>query len=304
MASDFEFQTVRGFFNTKLFVLGQQVFVFDTVQVSFLHALSKSFMKSKASIKSHPLHPILIPFPIAFFTGTFLAHAAGWIFNNSDLLTTAYYLNIAGIAFALLAAIPGIIDFLYTVPPKSSGKKRAAQHGIINVVMLLIFTAAFFYRRNEDVNQTILLAMEIVGVVLMMIAGWMGGTLAYRNQIGVDVRYANAGKWNEEYFTTNENTIEVAAIDELKVNAMKLLHVNGKRIVLARTEENFVAFDDRCPHKGGSLAGGSMMCETVQCPWHGSQFDVKSGTLKAGPSKENIITYKLQEANGKVILIL
>ena len=261
-------------------------------------------MKSKASIKSHPLHPILIPFPIAFFTGTFLAHAAGWIWDNSRLLDTAYYLNAAGIGFALFAAIPGIIDFIYTVPPKSSGKKRAAQHGITNVIMLLIFTAAFFYRRNEEVNQAFLLAMEIAGIVLMMIAGWMGGTLVYRNQIGVDQRYANAGKWNEAYFITNENSIEVASIDELKVNAMKLLHVNKKRIVLARTEENFVAFDDHCPHKGGSLAGGSMMCGTVQCPWHGSQFDVRNGALKAGPSKESIHTYKVQEANGKVFLIL
>lgn len=260
-------------------------------------------MRSRASIKSHPIHPILIPFPIAFFTGTFLAHAGGLIWSHTDLLKTAYYLNIAGVAFALLAAIPGIIDFICTVPPKSSGKKRAAQHGITNVIMLLIFTLAFFYRRNENANQTILLAMEVTGISLMTIAGWMGGTLVYRNQIGVDPRYANAGKWNEEYFTTNENNIEVASIDELKVNAMKLLHVNGKRIVLARTEENFVAFDDRCPHKGGSLAGGSMMCGTVQCPWHGSQFDVRTGALKAGPSKENVNTYKVQEANGKVILI-
>lgn len=261
-------------------------------------------MRSKASIKSHPLHPILIPFPIAFFTGTLLAHAAGLIWNSYELLRTAYYLNLAGIAFAVAAAVPGIIDFIYTVPPKSSGKKRAAQHGTINVIVLLIFTVAFFYRRNEDASQNLLLAMEVAGIILMMIAGWMGGTLAYRNQIGVDVRYANAGKWNEAYFTTNQNTIAVAALDELKVNAMKLLHVNGKRIVLARTEENYVAFDDRCPHKGGSLAGGSMMCETVQCPWHGSQFDVRNGAVKAGPSKESISSYKVQVANGKVILVL
>src|SRR5215217_5752673 len=159
-------------------------------------------MRSKAHIQSHPLHPILVAFPIAFFTGTLLFHMAGWWLHKVPLLQTAYYLNIAGIAFAVLAAIPGLIDFIYTVPPKSSGKKRAAQHGITNSVMLIIFAIAFFYRRNANANPYIILVLEVVGVVLMSVAGWLGGTLVYRNQIGVDHRYANAGKWQEAYFAS------------------------------------------------------------------------------------------------------
>ena len=154
-------------------------------------------MKSRASIKSHPLHPVLIAFPIAFFTGTVVAHAIGWLFDRSGLLYTATILNMAGIAMGVLAALPGLIDFAYTVPPNSSGKKRAAQHGVLNTVMLLIFVSAALYRRKADLNHTILLTIEIAGLILMSIAGWLGGTLVYRNQIGVDHRYANAGKWNE-----------------------------------------------------------------------------------------------------------
>ena len=261
-------------------------------------------MKSKVNIKSHPLHPILIPFPIAFFTGTFFCHLLGWLMDKPGLLVTAYYLNEAGIAFALLAAIPGFIDFLYTVPPKSSGKKRAAQHGIINVVMLLCFTAAFFYRGNEGSIDYLLALLELIGISLMIIAGWLGGTLVYRNQIGVDIRYADAAKWNEASFDKHTGEIEVASTNELKVNSMKLLHVKDKRIVLARTEEGYVAFDDRCTHKGGSLAGGSTMCNTVQCPWHGSQFDLTSGEVKSGPAKKGIKIYQVKEQSGKIILML
>jgi len=261
-------------------------------------------MRSKAQIKSHPLHPILVSFPVAFFTGTLLAHLAGWYLDHSGLIQTAYYLNAAGIAFAVLAAIPGFIDFLYTVPPKSSGKKRAARHGILNVLMLGIFIAAFIYRRNEDASQMILAFMEIFGVMLMMIAGWLGGTLVYRNQIGVDHRYANAGKWNEENISQHTGETEVADSSELKMNAMKLLHWKDKRIVLARTESGYVAFEDRCPHRGGSLAGGSLMCGTVQCPWHGSQFDVNTGEVTAGPAKEGIKTFKVHENQGKIYLHL
>jgi nitrite reductase/ring-hydroxylating ferredoxin subunit len=138
----------------------------------------------------------------------------------------------------------------------------------------------------------------------MMIAGWMGGTLVHRNQIGVDIRYANAGKWKEVYVDLDKGEVEVGKQNDLEINQMKLIHLKGKRIVLGKTETGYVAFDDRCTHKGGSLAGGSMMCNTVQCPWHGSQFDVKSGLLKAGPAKVGIKTYEVIERAGKVFVLV
>lgn len=261
-------------------------------------------MRSKANIKTHPLHPMLVPFPLAFFTGTLIFHILGWAMNNPALLTTAYYLNLAGIFLALITAVPGFIDFLYTVPPKSSGKTRAAKHGITNVIVLLFFTAAFFLRRGDDPNNVLVLVLELIGMILMSIAGWMGGTLVYRNQIGVDMRYANAGKWKEASFDTDSGEIEVADADELKVNSMKLLRLKDKRVVLARTEDKYVAFEDRCTHKGGSLAGGSTMCGIVQCPWHGSQFHTATGEVKSGPAKEPIKIYTVKENQGKIILVL
>ena len=261
-------------------------------------------MRSKAHLKSHPLHPMLIPFPLAFFTGTFLFDLVGFWADKPALWQTAYYLGIAGVGFGLLAAIPGLIDYRYTVPPNSSAKKRAMKHGILNTTTVLLFLSAWFYRQGEGVLPAIVIAMEGLGVVLMMIAGWLGGTLVYRNQIGVDVRYAHAGKWNEAYVEESEKPMLVAQTGELEVNAMKLLHIGSKRIVLARTENGFVAFDDRCPHKGGSLAGGSIMCGTVQCPWHGSQFSVQDGAVTAGPAKTKIDVYKVTVEGTQVFLKL
>jgi nitrite reductase/ring-hydroxylating ferredoxin subunit len=63
-------------------------------------------------------------------------------------------------------------------------------------------------------------------------------------------------------------------------------------LVLARAEKGYVAFEDRCTHSGGSLAGGVMMCGTVQCLWHGSQFNVSTGKVKAGPAKKEISVYR------------
>lgn len=259
-------------------------------------------MRSKAHLKSHPLHPMLIPFPLAFFTGTFLFDIVGYVISNFSFWQTGSYLQIAGVGFALLAAVPGIIDYTYTVPPKSSAKKRAATHGLLNVVNVLLQAGVWWYRRGLDDMPLLVLVLEAAGLTLLVIAGWMGGTLVYRNQIGVDQRYGNAGKWNEAYIEKASGKVKVATVDELKENSMKLLHLNGKRIVLANSEGGFVAFEDRCPHKGGSLAGGSIMCGTVQCPWHGSQFSVNDGAVTAGPAKEKIDVYKVDVDGSDVYL--
>ncbi len=236
-------------------------------------------MRSKAHIKSHPLHPILVAFPIAFFIGAFVFDVLSLLMSKEAFWLTGKYMAIAGIAGALLAAVPGIIDYFYTVPPQSSAKKRATQHGLINLLNVFLFCFAVYYRNRADANSYIVVATEGIGIILLSIAGWMGGTLVHRNQIGVDHRYANAGKWNEAYLERSGDAIEVAGSNELKVNTLKLLHIGDKRIVLGRIEKGYVAFSDRCTHRGASLADGVLICGTVQCPWHGSHFDVETGAV-------------------------
>jgi nitrite reductase/ring-hydroxylating ferredoxin subunit/uncharacterized membrane protein len=260
-------------------------------------------MKSKASFDGHPIHPILVSFPIAFFTGTILFDVAAQVFSKQQFLQTGKYLNIAGIVFALCAAVPGIIDYFLTVPPKSSAKKRATKHGLINISVVLIFSLALVMKYKMAMPWLII-AVEVAGFILLSIAGYMGGTLVYRNQIGVYNRYANKGFWREGSTPATSGKIEVASADELKTDQMKLVHVGGKRIVIGKTENGYVAFDDRCTHKGGSLAGGVLICDTVQCPWHGSQFDVKTGSVKAGPASEKINTYAVVEEGGKVFVMV
>jgi len=261
-------------------------------------------MRSKASIKSHPIHPILVCFPLAFYIGTLLFDSLAIIKEEVAFGLTGQYLHFAGIIAAVCAAIPGIIDYTYTVPPKSSAKKRAATHGVLNTSVLLIFCIALYCKHLDDLSPYVVIGLEIIGVGLTMWAGWLGGTLVHRNQIGIDIRYAGAGKWKEQFINEESGSVEVCSTDELKVDQMKLLHLKDKRIVIARTEKGYAAFDDHCSHKGGSLAGGAMICGTVQCPWHGSQFDVETGAVKAGPATANINTYKVSQANGKVYLTL
>jgi nitrite reductase/ring-hydroxylating ferredoxin subunit/uncharacterized membrane protein len=271
-----------------------------------LHRQQESTMKSKAVGLGHPIHPMLIPFPFAFLTGAVLFDAAGSFRDVPSWWTTGSHLSLAGIATAILAAIPGFIDYLYTVPPNSSAKARAAKHMLVNLTAVALFAAAWSIRGGGATPPDgIVLGLEVLGLGLLGAGGYMGGTLVTRNLIGVDHRYAQAGKWREETIDARKDgAVTVARRDELQVDQMKLLRVGDKRIVLARTESGYVAFDDRCTHRGGSLAGGVMICGTVQCLWHGSQFDVSTGKVKAGPAKQEIAVYRVTEEGGDVRLVL
>jgi nitrite reductase/ring-hydroxylating ferredoxin subunit/uncharacterized membrane protein len=252
-------------------------------------------MKSSASIKGHPLHPMLIVYPFAFLTGAFGFSVAAAARRNRDLRTVADHLVPAGIATGLLAAVPGIIDYFRTVPPNSSGKDRATKHALLNVSGLSLFATSWLVGRNGS-RSALPLVLQGIGSALMSVAGYMGGTLVYRNQIGVDHRYANAGTWQEETREHGKSRALMSAAAPLEVNQMKLVHADDKRLVVARTENGYAAFDDSCTHRGGPLSDGALMCGTVQCPWHGSQFDVHSGEVKCGPAETKIGTYPIDNA--------
>jgi nitrite reductase/ring-hydroxylating ferredoxin subunit len=129
------------------------------------------------------------------------------------------------------------------------------------------------------------------------------------NIIRVEQPYADAGKWKEVTIerraAQSPEGASVAKVEELKVDQMKLIRLDdGMRIALARTEQGYRAFDDHCTHRGGSLADGVLICGRVQCLWHGSQFDCTSGEVRAGPAKEPIKTYGIEERDGEVRLKL
>jgi nitrite reductase/ring-hydroxylating ferredoxin subunit/uncharacterized membrane protein len=263
-------------------------------------------MRSKASVRGHAIHPALIPFPIGFLVGGFGFDVAGRLTDSPGLWTTGGYLITAGIVAALVAAIPGFIDYFGSVPPRSSGKRRATLHMLANLSAVVAFAAAWLVRdaigaRPDDTT----LLLEGAGTVLLLIGGWMGGILVERNQISVDHRYAGAGRWREARIEgVGSQEIVTVPVRGLEQDQMMLVHVDDRRIVVGRTADGWVAFDDRCPHRGGSLADGMLVCGTVQCPWHGSQFDVRSGAVRAGPAERGIRAYEVDERGGQLRIFL
>ena len=70
---------------------------------------------------------------------------------------------------------------------------------------------------------------------------------------------------------------------------------DGRRLCLVRDGEVFYAVDDRCPHRDFAMSGGDVIAPCVlECPWHGAQFDVRTGAVLEGPATDAIATYPVR----------
>jgi uncharacterized membrane protein/nitrite reductase/ring-hydroxylating ferredoxin subunit len=256
-------------------------------------------MRSRANIGSHPVHPMLVGFPIGLWVTGFAMDLIGFGVHDPSLWAAGWYVQLGGCVGGALAALFGAIDLFSVVPPRSSAKKRGYTHAVLNVCALGLYIAVLVIRGNAGAQPDWLsLLLGGIGVLVIAYSGWLGGTLVYRNQIGVDHRYGNAGTWKERTITGWDRP--ACNEGELAYGQMMLLKVGKERVVVGKCAEGIVAFGDRCTHRGGPLSDGMLTGCTVQCPWHGSQFDTHTGRVVAGPASSKIDMYDVRIRNREV----
>ncbi|HKS40191.1 MAG TPA: DUF2231 domain-containing protein [Blastocatellia bacterium] len=147
-------------------------------------------MKTPARIGSHPVHPMLIPFPFALWTFSLIADLI-YYFGTNDYVweTVAFYTLAGGIAGGMLAAVPGIIDYFSINDKKVS--KIANWHARLNLFALLVFAGSFYLRTDRgsrivDGSLTIPVLLSLLGVMFIFASGWLGGEMVFRHGVGVD----------------------------------------------------------------------------------------------------------------------
>ena len=147
-------------------------------------------MASPASIGGHPVHPMLIPFPIGLWAFSLVADVIYlWRGNPVWRNYIAFYTLLGGIIGAVAAAVPGFIDWL-SIKDRNV-VKIANWHARLNVIALLIFTASFYLRTMRgsalvSEGYTIPIALSVLGVILISISGYLGGEMVFRHGVAVD----------------------------------------------------------------------------------------------------------------------
>jgi nitrite reductase/ring-hydroxylating ferredoxin subunit len=87
---------------------------------------------------------------------------------------------------------------------------------------------------------------------------------------------------------------KVADVNDVPVGSMFQIEVDGEQVALANVDGQVYAFSGACTHRGGPLIEGDLDGEVVTCPWHGGQFNVRTGEVITMPPGENIRTYPVQ----------
>ena len=90
------------------------------------------------------------------------------------------------------------------------------------------------------------------------------------------------------------NFIEVAKTNEIESGTGKLIEVGGNEIALFNCDGSYYAIDNQCTHVGGPLCEGDLEGYKVICPWHGAEFDVKTGSVLGPPAEESVKSYKVR----------
>jgi nitrite reductase/ring-hydroxylating ferredoxin subunit/uncharacterized membrane protein len=218
----------------------------------------------------HPLHPVLTDIPVGAWTAALVMDASAGPGDQGGYGRATETAIAVGLAGAVGSAITGITDWSDT---DGRSRRLGLVHGLINLTATSFYVASLLARRRGQ--QTAGRSYSAAGYALMLAGAYLGGSLVYKNQIGVD-RAANLDL--PDQFT------RVARVDELTESQPKAADIGGTPIVLVRRGGEVFALVARCAHAGGPLAEGKIDGNTITCPWHGSTFDLATGEVVNGPS--------------------
>ncbi|MDF3053118.1 MAG: rane protein [Geminicoccaceae bacterium] len=143
-------------------------------------------MESKVKLAGHPLHPMLIVFPLGLLGTAVIFDIVYLISDNTRWAVAAYYMIGAGIVGGLAAALFGWIDWL-GIPPGTRARRIGLWHGVGNVAVVVLFILSWVLRRGQpELPPTGAIVAGLSAVILSLLTAWLGGELVYRLGVGVD----------------------------------------------------------------------------------------------------------------------
>jgi uncharacterized membrane protein len=143
-------------------------------------------MESRAKIAGHPVHPMMIVFPLGLLATAAIFDLITLVKGDGQWSERAFWMIAAGIVGGLVAAVFGLVDFL-AIPPRTRAWAIGLYHGVGNVVVVALFAASWWLRRPEPAAPgTLAYALSFAAVALALVTGWLGGELVDRLGVGVD----------------------------------------------------------------------------------------------------------------------
>jgi uncharacterized membrane protein/nitrite reductase/ring-hydroxylating ferredoxin subunit len=269
----------------------------------------KDFLEGKPL--QHPIHPLLIHFPIGLFILSFILDLISLAFPSApNLVRDAFYAMLLGIITAVIAAVPGLVDYT-DIRSDHPAKRTATAHLTLNLIVVALYGINLGVRSStlDELKTPIApLVLSLIGIVLLSTSSYLGGRLVYGEGIAVGrhtrrtpipedtlhLSTANAAREGDVVF------IPVPGAERLGNEETLRAQINGQVMTIAKIDNRVFAFQEFCTHRFGPLSEGTFHGFDVQCPWHKSRFDVRTGKVTNGPAKVDLKTFRVETRDGKI----
>jgi nitrite reductase/ring-hydroxylating ferredoxin subunit/uncharacterized membrane protein len=233
----------------------------------------------------HSVHAALSDLPIGLWSGTLVLDLLRQdVRLDGRRLDPAGTLSAAGLLAALVTVATGVTDWSV-----SDGEDRRVGllHGLLNVTGVSLQGASLAARLVEHRNAA--RALSVAGLAVTAAAGYVGGHLVQARAVMVSRVATNTGpgRW-----------VRALADPDLPEDTLRGVDVEGRKVLLHRSGQELTALDDVCSHAGGLLSRGTIDGCAVQCPLHGSRFDLRDGRIVRGPAHQRQPVLPTRVRNG------
>jgi uncharacterized membrane protein len=149
-------------------------------------AAEEGEMESKVKVLGHPVHQMIVVFPLGLLATSFFFDVIRLGGGGGGFSVAAFYMIAAGVVGGLAAAVFGLVDWL-AVPRGTRAKAIGAYHGVLNVVVVGLFILSWGIRYADPAAfQGGAVVLSLIGVLVALVAGWLGGELIDRLGVGID----------------------------------------------------------------------------------------------------------------------
>ncbi len=252
----------------------------------WVHGLVDAIFRRMVPVRSllngtwlgHPLHAVLTDAPIG---ALFLVI----VFDLLGQPTAADVALVFGVLAMLASAVVGFADYSVT---DGRARARATVHSTLMILALIVYLVSLGLRAGSPADRTIPVGLSIVAFLILSAGAFAGGDVVFAlgNMVDRHAWRPAGAKWQP---------LDVAEIPEgtpVKAKA------GIQTLVLVRNGETILALHDQCAHAGGPLSGGQVVDGLIECPWHGSRFELATGRRRRGPTAYDQPAYEVRVAEG------
>ena len=222
----------------------------------------------------HPLHALLTDVPIGALTLVIVLDVIGQPVAADVAL-------LVGVLAMVAAALAGFADYSTT---DGRARVRATVHSSLILVALVVYAVSLALRAGNPASRALPIGLSVVAYAVLAAGAFVGGDVVYAlgNMVDRHAWRPLGAKW------------QALDVGEIAEGVLVKAKVGAQALVLVRTGETILALHEQCAHAGGPLSEGSIVDGCVECPWHGSRFELATGRRRRGPTVYDQPSYEVR----------